>query len=154
MERTRSGADPAPKAAELLKLAAAAGGKKPDGAGEAPARLPLGRREAPEGGTAQALTKQLKQLWAVRPDLKGQRLPQEVALAYLATGDLFEAVAEYEAGEKPKGDDETQKLRRENALLRQRAEAARQAPVRGTTDYGTQEQGEDPMIQAFRNAPW
>ena len=72
-------------------------------------------------------------LLAARPELKGTTLPDSVHEACRRGRGLLEAYTDYEMGRERA---ETERLRRENAILRQNAAAAARAPIRGTGGGG------------------
>ena len=96
---------------------------------------------------------ELTELLAQRPDLierlsNGEGLPREVIAEREKTGvQLHAAYAEYEAKQARA---ESERMRRENEILRQNTAAAAKAPVRGTAAGGSTEiKGKDPFLEGF-----
>ena len=87
-------------------------------------------------------------LIAVRPELRGKNLPEEVTRDAVMNGKpLLRAYLEYEAKNKTAENDT---LRKENKILKQNAEAASRAPVTGTSGGGeTNTKADDPFLKGF-----
>lgn len=84
-------------------------------------------------------------LLAARPQLRGTALPDCVQRACAGGKSLLDAYTDYERmQERELG----QRLRRENEILRQNAEAARRAPVRAGQGVGGSP-GEDDFLRGF-----
>ena len=94
--------------------------------------------------------KEAQDLLAVRPELQGKDLPNEVTLDAVNNGkSLLRAYLEFEAKQKTA---ETERLRKENKILKQNAEAASRAPVAGTTGGGaTDTKAKDPFLEGFNS---
>lgn len=91
-----------------------------------------------------------RELIRARPELAGKKLPQEVVqLCVTENKPLLAAYSEYEARrEKAEAD----KLRRENAILKQNAASAARAPVSGVHGGGaTDTKPEDDFIKGFNS---
>ena len=86
------------------------------------------------------------------PGYYGAQVPQQVLQAWLGGAGLGEAFAQYETGRSRA---ETQRLQRENQVLRQNAAAAMRAPVRGVGGGGdTAQEPEDPFLKGFNDERW
>lgn len=87
------------------------------------------------------------------PKLKGQPLPQEVVDDCVKNGvPLVQAYASY----KDKADEaEKTALRKEKNTLKQNADAAARAPVRGVSKGGaTDTKADDPFLKGFNSEDW
>ena len=83
------------------------------------------------------------------PELRGKTLPKEVVDAALKGQTLIVAYTKY-IQQKTKADND--RLQKENKTLKQNAEAAKRAPVRGVAKGGaTGEQADDPFLKGFNN---
>ena len=92
---------------------------------------------------------EVQALYAARPELRGQDLPQEVAAACVGGKSLIEAYNEYACRQRS----DAAALRKENRILRQNAATAARAPVRGVTRGGpTDAQPEDAFLRGFNEA--
>ena len=81
------------------------------------------------------------------PELRGQTLPKEVVDATLSGQTLVAAYTKY-IQRQTKADND--RLNKENKTLKQNAEAARRAPVRGVAKGGATNVGaEDPFMKGF-----
>ena len=90
---------------------------------------------------------EVRELWSLRPDLRGTKIPPEVAEAAANGKNLSLAYFAYEAKQSK---DEADKLRKENNIYKQNAEAAAKAPVRGVTGGGsTDTRPKDPFLEGF-----
>jgi hypothetical protein len=102
---------------------------------------------APNGRNFEA---EVKTLLEIRPDLKapGTKLPDEVTRACVESGRPLAVVyLEYEAKQNQAKYDA---LAKENKRLKQNADAARRAPVRGVSRGGAVESKEDdPFLKGF-----
>lgn len=100
--------------------------------------------QAPE---ARDFAAEIRDLWSVRPELKGTTLPSEVASAAANGRNLTLAYLDYEAKQSKAT---AERLRRENDVYRQNAAAAAKAPVKGVTGGGaTDTQPKDPFLEGF-----
>lgn len=82
---------------------------------------------------------EVEALYAARPELKGQELPDSVVRACVAGEDLSQAYAAYE---------------NQVRIERQNTEAAAKAPIRGVTmGGGTDQKAEDIFLRGF-NSQW
>ena len=105
------------------------------------------------GNTAQSerdYTAEATELLRVRPNLRGKDLPDEVTRDAVENGKpLITAYLDYEAKQN---NAELERLRKENQIYKQNAEAAARAPVAGTSGGGSTEQkAEDPFIVGFNS---
>ena len=92
---------------------------------------------------------EVNELLKVYPEMSGKTLPKEVIDAALGGMSLVAAYAQYlRAQEKAEKD----RLQKENRTLKQNAEAARRAPVRGVAKGGAPNVGaEDLFLKAFNS---
>lgn len=95
-------------------------------------------------------TAEATELLRVRPNLRGKDLPDEVTRDAVENGKpLVTAYLDYEAKQNQA---ELDKLRKENQIYKQNAEAAARAPVAGTSGGGSTEQkAEDPFLVGFNS---
>lgn len=91
-----------------------------------------------------------RDLVRARPDLAGQTVPEEVVRACLTENKpLLVAYTEYEARQQKA---ETDKLRRENKILKQNEASATRAPVKGVRGGGaTDTKAEDDFLRGFNS---
>lgn len=93
---------------------------------------------------------EVQALYAARPELRGQGLPEEVARACVGGKSLVEAYNDFARRQRQ----DAAALRKENRILRQNAATAARAPVRGVTGGGpAASQGEDAFLRGF-NEGW
>lgn len=111
------------------------------------ASQPKAEESAPESPTRD-FTSEARDLVRARPDLAGQKLPEEVVKACVAENkSLLVAYSEYEARQQKA---EADKLRRENKILKQNEASAKQAPVKGVRGGGaTDTKPEDDFLKGF-----
>lgn len=104
----------------------------------------------PEGEPAPAKGRdfqaEVRALMEARPDLQTKRIPEEVVQACVRGKPLLAAYAEYEVKQERA---EAEKLRRENAILKQNAQAAARAPVNGTEGAPAPSKPEDDFLKGF-----
>jgi hypothetical protein len=90
---------------------------------------------------------EVAELLQVYPELKGKKLPDEVAQAALKGERVLVAYSKYINKQKKADND---RLQKENKVLKQNAEAAKRAPVRGVAKGGATGEGpEDPFLKGF-----
>ncbi len=78
---------------------------------------------------------------------RGESLPREVVTACAKEGvTLRAAMAEYELEQAKR---EIERLHRENVVLRQNANAAAKAPVKGAAFGGAETKGKDPFLEGL-----
>lgn len=83
------------------------------------------------------------------PELRGKTLPKEVVDATLKGQTLIVAYTKYINKQKKADND---RLQKENKVLKQNAEAAKRAPVRGVAKGGaTGETADDPFLKGFNS---
>ena len=93
---------------------------------------------------ARDFAEEVRELWAMRPDLRGVQIPSEVAAAAANGQNLSLAYFAYEA-KQAKASADT--LRKENEVYKQNAAAAAKAPVKGVSGGGaTDTQPKDPFL--------
>lgn len=93
---------------------------------------------------------EVRDLFAQRPELRGEQLPQEVLEACVAGKPLKEAYDDFARRQR----EEAAALRKENRILREQAKTASRTPVRGVTRGGSvHAQPEDPFLRGF-NSSW
>ena len=92
------------------------------------------------------------ELLKLRPDLRGKPLPDAVARAAVEQGvPLLQAYLE---NELRAANAETERLREENRVFRQNADAARRSPVQGVAGSGGDDTAGDPFLAGFSGAGW
>lgn len=90
---------------------------------------------------------EVRELWSMRPDLKGTTIPSEVAAAAANGQNLSLAYFAYEAKQAKAA---AEQLRQENNTYKQNAATAAKAPVKGVSGGGaTNTQPEDPFLKGF-----
>ena len=89
---------------------------------------------------------EIRELWAIRPDLKGKTLPPEVAKAAADGQRLALAYFAYDA---KSARSQAESSRRENEILRQNMASAARAPVRGATSDSGENKPRDPFLEGF-----
>ena len=117
---------------------------------ETPAAETPPAEEKPEGRNFRA---EVAEMLRVFPKLRGQQLPPEVVNDCVKNGTpLVQAYANY----KEKADEAEKKaLRKEKQTLKQNADAAARAPVRGVSKGGpTNNKADDPFLKGFNADPW
>ena len=93
---------------------------------------------------------EVAELLSVYPDLKGKTLPDEVVQATVSSG--MSLTAAYTKYLQKQTKAENERLQKENKTLKQNAEAARRAPVRGVANNGATNIGaEDPFLKGFNS---
>lgn len=97
-------------------------------------------------------TSEVASLLSVHPELKGKRLPDEVVQDCVRNNrPLVQAYTDYESKQRKA---EAEALRKENNTLKQNAEAARRAPVRGVSGSGVTSKPDDPFLAGFDSDGW
>lgn len=115
-----------------------------DGAAEAEREPAAAQNQEPQ---ARDFGAEIRDLWELRPELKGTRLPAEVAAAAAKGQNLTLAYLDFES-KQAKATAET--LRKENEIFKQNAAAAAKAPVKGVTGGGaTDTKPKDPFLAGF-----
>lgn len=90
---------------------------------------------------------EVQELWAMRPDLKGTRIPSEVAAAAANGQNIALAYFAYEAKQAKAT---AERLQQENNTYKQNAATAAKAPVKGVSGGGaTNTQPEDLLLKGF-----
>lgn len=98
---------------------------------------------------ARNLYNELGELFGSYPALRGQKIPQEVTDAAKGGKTLLNAYRDYLEQQR---NEETARLRKENATLKQNAAAAAKAPVRSVTEGGaTDTKSEDTFLKGFNS---
>ena len=99
-------------------------------------------------------------------ELKGQPIPDVVLYESIARNEpLVETYGRYKASQDKAVEDarksetkdlkkENDNLRKANSILKQNAEAASRAPVRGVSNSGVSEKEDDPFLQGFLSDGW
>ena len=91
------------------------------------------------------------ELLSARPELVGQTLPDEVMRAAVENGvPLLQAWLDHE---QSRSREEIARLREENRVYRQNAEAARRGPVQGVA-YAGEDAEADPFLSGFTGSGW
>lgn len=92
-------------------------------------------------------------LLTVHPELRGTKLPEEVVQACVVKGRPLASA--YEEYSRKRTEAENRAVKAENKRLKQNADAARRAPVRGVSkDGATDLQPDDPFIVGFNSDRW
>jgi hypothetical protein len=92
---------------------------------------------------------EVAELVELYPELSGKTLPQEVVNAALKGKSLVAAYTQYVRGQEKA---EKERLQKENRTLKQNAESAKRAPVRGVAKGGAPNVGaEDPFLKGFNS---
>ena len=94
-------------------------------------------------------SEEIRELWRIRPELKGKSLPAEVAKAAANGQRLSLAYLDHEAAQAKQ---QAESSRKENAILRQNAASASRAPVKGTGGSGVDVKPEDPFLEGFEKS--
>ena len=123
------------------------GGREP--AETEAAEQPGTEETQPAQETERDLRAEAEAFFAQRP---GSQMPETVLDAWLGGMSLSQAYAQHEAQICRA---ESWRLARENQVLRQNAEAAGRAPVRGVNGGGdTRPEPEDPFLSGFNDERW
>lgn len=92
-------------------------------------------------------------LLQIHPELRGTRLPDEVVTACVVNGRPL--VAAYEEYRRRQSEAENRAIKAENKRLKQNADAASRAPVRGVSKGGaTNVEPDDPFLIGFNADRW
>ena len=92
-------------------------------------------------------------LLKAHPELRGAKLPDEVVTACVVRGRPL--VAAYEEYMRKQSEAETKAIKAENKRLKQNADAASRAPVRGVSKGGaTNVEPDDPFLIGFNADRW
>ena len=87
-----------------------------------------------------------------RPELRGQPLPDGVLRTALEENEpLLRAFLQHEQRET---NAELERLREENRVYRQNAEAAKRSPVQGAAHPGGDDPEADPFLTGFNGSGW
>lgn len=106
----------------------------------------------PDTADERDFTSEVASLLNVHPELKGKRLPDEVVQDCVRNNrPLVQAYTDYESKQRKA---EAEALRKENNTLKQNAEAARRAPVRGVSGGGVTSKPDDPFLAGFNSDDW
>ncbi len=120
----------------------------PEEATEAAAATP---QAEPENKPARDYAAEAAELLSARPELAGQTLPDEVMRAAVEGGvPLLRAYLDHE---QSRSRAEIERLREENRVYRQNAEAARRSPVQGVA-YAGEDAEADPFLSGFTGSGW
>lgn len=96
---------------------------------------------------ARDFASEVRELWSMRPDLKGTTIPSEVAAAAANGQNLSLAYFAYEVKQAKAT---AERLQQENNTYKQNAATAAKAPVKGVSGGGaTNTQPEDPFLKGF-----
>ena len=108
-----------------------------------PTTEPTEKQEPP----ARDLGAEVRELWNLRPELRGKALPTEVAAAASKGRNLVRAYLDFESKQQRA---EADNLRKELEILKQNAASAAKAPVKGVSGGGaTDTKPEDPFLAGF-----
>ena len=93
---------------------------------------------------------EVQALYAARPELRGETLPDEVLQDCVRGEKLTDAYSRFAKARHA----ESKQLRTENRVLRENAKSAAKAPVRGVSRGGSvSSKPEDPFLRGF-NESW
>lgn len=101
--------------------------------------------EMPPHEVSEELAREVQDFVETHPQVK--KLPDEVAEAFVRGVELEKAYSRYEQGRMAR-------LEEENRILRQNAEHADRAPVRGVTGAGHREKGLSDFEKGFLAEAW
>ena len=105
----------------------------------------------PASAPARDYAAEAAELLSARPELVGQTLPDEVMRAAVENGvPLLQAWLDHE---QSRSREEIARLREENRVYRQNAEAARRGPVQGVA-YAGEDAEADPFLSGFTGSGW
>lgn len=109
--------------------------------------------EADENSGTRDFKGEVADLLSLHPELRGTQLPESVVKACVAEGRSL--VGAYEEYARKKAEAENRAVKAENKRLKQNADAARRAPVRGVSKGGvTNNQPDDPFLIGFNADRW
>ena len=121
-------------------------------AAEGPETPAIPKTDASPERPARDYAAEAAELLKLRPALRGMPLPDDVARAAVEQDvPLLQAYLDHELRE---AEAEAARLREENRVYRQNAEAARRSPVQGVAGTGGDEQAGDPFLAGFNGAGW
>lgn len=117
---------------------------------EAPAKDQSENEETPD---ARDFKGEVEDLLKAHPEVRGRQLPDSVIHACIVDGRSL--VGAYEEYARKKAEAENKAVKAENKILKQNADAARRAPVRGVSKGGaTNLQPDDPFLIGFNDERW
>ena len=109
--------------------------------------------EKPDEDAGRDFQGEVADLLKAHPELRGTQLPASVVNACVAEGKSL--VGAYEAYARKQAEAETKAVKAENKRLKQNADAARRAPVRGVSKGGkTNTDPDDPFLIGFNSDRW
>lgn len=124
----------------------------PDDAGKAAEAVEAKTDVQTNNPPARDFAREVQELWSMRPDLKGTKIPSEVAAAAADGQNLALAYFAYEAKQAKAT---AEQLRQENNTYKQNAATAAKAPVKGVSGGGaTNTQPEDPFLKGLESDDW
>ena len=94
-------------------------------------------------------SEEIRELWRIRPELRGKVLPPEVARAAADGQRLSLAYLDHEAAQARR---QAESSRKENDILRQNAASASRAPVRGVSGSAVDPRPKDPFLEGFEKS--
>ena len=117
-----------------------------------PDETPAAEPETEQSAPARDFAAEAAELLRARPDLVGTELPEAVTQAALTRGDtLLRAFLDHEQTQSRM---ELERLREENRVYRQNAEAAKRSPVQGVAHSGGDDPEADPFLAGFTGNGW
>lgn len=118
---------------------------------KAVASAPAAQEDDDEVG-ARDFKAEVLDLVTAHPELKGKQLPEQVIQTCLKGRSLVGAYEEYV---RKQAEAETRAVKAENKRLKQNADAARRAPVRGVSKGGAaNNEPDDPFLAGFNDDRW
>lgn len=119
----------------------------------ATAAAPVQEQPAEDAPAARDFKGEVADLLKLHPEIRGSQLPESVVRACVIDGRSL--VGAYEEYARKKAEAENRAVKAENKRLKQNADAARRAPVRGVSKGGaTNTQPDDPFIIGFNSDRW
>ena len=119
----------------------------------ATAAAPVQEQPAEDASAARDFKGEVADLLKLHPEIRGMQLPESVVHACVVEGRSL--VGAYEEYARKKAEAENRAVKAENKRLKQNADAARRAPVRGVSKGGaTNTQPDDPFIIGFNSDRW
>jgi hypothetical protein len=120
---------------------------------KAAAATPVEQADTDDSNGPRDFKGEVADLLKAHPELRGTQLPDEVVKACVVDGRSLAGA--YEAYARKKTEAENRAVKAENKRLKQNADAARRAPVRGVSKGGaTNTQPDDPFLIGFNSDRW
>lgn len=103
------------------------------------------------GADVSDLAQEIESFYGDHPEERENQIPDSVAKA-VAEGKPFAAAMEEHL--RGRAEEQSRRVRAENAILRQNAESARRAPVRGTAGSGVETNATSDFLRGFNSKDW